>query len=417
MSFFKRLRRLFQDERGNVLLIGAATMPLVLAAAAFAIDTIQIAVWKRQIQRAADSAAIAGTYAVAAGADTHEAVHHDLDNNRFPIMSQSETITQGASHGYNRTVRVQITATPSLPFMKVFGVTGVTVQGDATAALVDDGTFCLVSLYNGTSAGIDLGGNADVVLGCGMKTNSKASAAVTISGSANLSATPIAAVGGIPSSSKYGTGTTLQPYSAPQSDPLGWVPDPTNYMTNCSSSTLNESNAAALVASNTVTVDGRKYLCVGALDINPNNTVALTDTVLIVNGGDANLQGNLTLTNGTLLMSGPGGAAGDIKTNAQADINITAPSAGPYQGVAMYRDRRATTITLQVNGGSSSKIQGALYFPTSDLWYNGNSSMNTQCLQIVGRIITFKGGMNIQNNCDPAGGSSAFRQTVVRLIV
>jgi Flp pilus assembly protein TadG len=416
MSFFKRLRRLFQNERGNVLVIGAATMPLLIGAAAFAIDTIQIAVWKRQIQRAADSAAIAGAYAVAAGTDTHDSVHHDLDNNRFPTMSEAETITEGPAYGYTKTVRVQITATPSLPFMKVFGVSGTAVRGDATAALVNDGTFCLVSLYDGTSAGIDLGGNADVQLGCGMKTNSVSSSAVTITGSASLKATPIAAVGGIPSSSKYASGTTLQPFSAPQADPLGWVGNPDPYMTNCSSQTLTPSNAAALAASNTVTVAGAKYLCVASLDINPNTTVSLSDTVLIVNGGNANLQGNLSLANGTLIMSGPNGSAGDIQTNAQADINITAPSSGPYKGVAMYRDRRASTITLKVNGGSNSTIQGALYFPTSDLWYNGNAGMNTQCVQIVGRIITFKGGMTIQNNCDPASGSSAFRQTVVRLV-
>lgn len=422
MSFFKRLRRLFKNERGNALVIGAATMPLLIGAAAFAIDTIQIAVWKRQIQRAADSAAIAGAYAYAANTDIHDSVHHDLDNNNFPITTAPETITAGPAYGYTKTVRVQITSAASLPFMKVFGVSTTTLRGDATAALTDDGTFCLVSLYNGTSAGIDLGGNADVQLGCGMKTNSISSAAVTISGSASLTASPIAAVGGIPASSKFGSGTTLQPYSAVQVDPLAWVPDPNaagnNHMTNCSTSTLSESNYAALAAT---AVNG--YLCVAAVDIKPNNTVTLSNVTVIVNGGDANLQGTLNLTNGALIMTAPdctSGAtscsAGDIKTNAQADINITAPSSGDYKGVAMYRDRRASTITLKVNGGSSSKIQGALYFPTSDLWYNGNSSMDTKCLQIVGRIVTFKGGMSIQNKCDPATGSEAFRQTVVRLV-
>jgi Flp pilus assembly protein TadG len=411
MSFFKRLRRLFKNERGNALVIGAATMPLLIGAAAFAIDTIQIAVWKRQIQRAADSAAIAGAYAYAANTDVHDSVHHDLDNNNFPETTSPETITVGPAYGYTKTVRVQITSSASLPFMKVFGVSATTLRGDATAALTDDGTFCLVSLYDGTSTGIDLGGNADVQLGCGMKTNSKSSSAVTITGSASLTATPIAAVGGIPASSKFGSGTTLQPYSAAQVDPLAWVPNPDSHMTNCSSQTLSGSNAAALAAA---AVGG--YICVAGIDIQPSDSVSLSNVTVIVNGGDANLKGDLTLNNGALIMSGPNGAAGDINTNSQANITITAPSSGDYKGVAMYRDRRASTITLKVNGGSSSTIQGALYFPTSDLWYNGNSSMNTKCLQIVGRIITFKGGMSIQNACDPASGSSAFRQTVVRLV-
>jgi Flp pilus assembly protein TadG len=409
MSFLKRLRRLLRNERGNVLLIGAATMPLIIGAAAFAIDTTQIAVWKRQLQRAADSAAIAGAYAVAAGTDTHDSVHHDLDNNRFPMMSQAEVITEGPAYGYQKTVRVQITASPNLPFMKVFGVPSATLRGDATAALVNDGTYCMVSLYDGNNAGIDIGGNADVVLGCGMKTNSKSSSAVTITGSANLKATPIAAVGGIPSSSKYLAGTTLQPFAAPQVDPLGWVPNPDT--TSCSTATLDASNYSTLIPS------GGGTVCVAAVNIQPSDHITLPNNVtLVVNGGDVNLQGDLTASSFTLVMTGPNGAAGDLKINAQANLVLSAPNSGPYTGVVMYRDRRAANINIKMNGGASSVINGALYFPSSDLEFNGNSSMNTQCLQMVGRILTFKGGINIQNHCDPAGGPHAFRQTVVRLV-
>ena len=58
-GFFKKLRR---NQRGNVLIITAAAMPLLVGAAGLATDTIQWVLWKRQLQRAADSAAIAGVY-------------------------------------------------------------------------------------------------------------------------------------------------------------------------------------------------------------------------------------------------------------------------------------------------------------------------------------------------------------------
>ena len=54
------LKDLFSSDRGNVLVVGAAMMPLLIGSAAIAVDTIQIGVWKRQLQRAADSSAIAG---------------------------------------------------------------------------------------------------------------------------------------------------------------------------------------------------------------------------------------------------------------------------------------------------------------------------------------------------------------------
>ena len=83
------LRKIWEDKKGNSLVIAAATLPLLLGSAGLATDTIQWALWKRQLQRAADSAAIAGTYAyIAAGAQSGVpgAVSHDLTlNNHTPM--------------------------------------------------------------------------------------------------------------------------------------------------------------------------------------------------------------------------------------------------------------------------------------------------------------------------------------------
>jgi uncharacterized membrane protein len=63
MQAFSWVRRLLQSERGNVIVLGATTLPMVIGAAAIGIDTIQLSLWKRQLQRAADSAAMAGAHA------------------------------------------------------------------------------------------------------------------------------------------------------------------------------------------------------------------------------------------------------------------------------------------------------------------------------------------------------------------
>src|SRR3982750_2883931 len=56
------IRKLFRNKRGNTLAIVGACLPLIVGAAGLANDTIQWTLWKRQLQRAADSAAIAGVY-------------------------------------------------------------------------------------------------------------------------------------------------------------------------------------------------------------------------------------------------------------------------------------------------------------------------------------------------------------------
>ena len=53
-------RSLITDERGNVLAMTAVGLPLLLGCAGLAVDTIQWVSAKRELQSAADAAAIAG---------------------------------------------------------------------------------------------------------------------------------------------------------------------------------------------------------------------------------------------------------------------------------------------------------------------------------------------------------------------
>ena len=81
----KAFKKLWKDDRGNVLIIGGAALPMLIGAAGLATDTIQWALWKRQLQRAADSAAIAGVYDRIQNngtGGTLAVVNHDLSLNQ-----------------------------------------------------------------------------------------------------------------------------------------------------------------------------------------------------------------------------------------------------------------------------------------------------------------------------------------------
>src|SRR4051812_14756469 len=58
----KFLKKLWHDRRGNALVIAAASLPLIIGSAGLSTDTIQWAMMKRQLQRAADSGALAGAF-------------------------------------------------------------------------------------------------------------------------------------------------------------------------------------------------------------------------------------------------------------------------------------------------------------------------------------------------------------------
>jgi Flp pilus assembly protein TadG len=406
MRTFNWLKRLRESERGNALAIGAATLPLLLGSAAFTVDTIHFSLMKRQLQRAADSSALAGAYALSQEADESVAVHNDLDENSFPTLSEAEDIFSGPSLGFEQTVRVRLTASRSMPFMSLFTNGPTTITAEATAALIEDGTFCVLSLYDGTETGIDVGGNAELNLGCGMASNSRGEQAVTATGSSSVSATPIMAAGGLDGEGNNFTGdTTLQPHSAQQTDPFADVSDPPAQTCTEGVDQQPEDPTLELTPG-----------CYTSLAI--KGTANLAPGTYYINGGDVDFgaQANITGSGVTFVMTGPDGAAGDLKWNGQATLNLSAPTSGEYRGLLFYRDRRASNIEIKINGGASATLRGAFYFPTSNIEFTGNAGMNVTCLQMVGQILRFRGTAVINNSCPASANIPGFQATYVRLV-
>ena len=409
-----RLKHLLRNERGNVLVVGAVSLPLLIGAAAFAVDSITLALNNRQLQRAADSAAIAGAHAVSQGESADAATANDLQQNQFPALSQAPTVTVGPSHGFQRTVRVQLTSQRILPFMSIFTSSATTIQTEATAALVDEGTFCVISLYDGDDTGIDINGNGDLRLGCGMKANSHSDQAITAGGSSNLAGTPIAAVGGLDGTTNHFVAPTrLQPYSTPEPDPLARVPDPpSNYCSQPPLGGLLNIDLSIGPADVQTLTPG----CYRSLDI--KGAATLLPGTYYINGGDVTIGAQATVIGlgVNIVLTGPNGQAGNLKITAGANLNMTSAGSGPYSGVLFYRDRRAPLAEQSVSGGASLVLTGALYFPTGDVDFVGHSGMNVHCLQLVAQKMRFRGNATIDNNCPPASGAAGFHETVVRLV-
>lgn len=411
LAWLNKLRR---DRRGNVLAITAASLPLIIGGAAMAIDSIQLSVWKRQLQRAADSAAIAGVYADAQDADEEGAVHRDLSENIFPTLSQAEEVEVGPRLGWNRTVWVRLTAQRTVPFMSFFTNRSTTISAEATAALVDDGEFCLLSLYDGTDTGVNANGNANVDLSCGIATNSESEEeSVTAGGSSSIRADPISAVGGIDGDENFVEPTTLMPHSTPVTDPFANRPLPAP--TGCSDDTFTVENGE------TRTLNAGE--CYAAWDVKNGGILLLAEGNHFVNGGNISLHGEIHGQGpATIVMTGDTNNSdgdlivGDFIQNGGGVLDIEASETGDYRGIALYRDPRANLLTVKINGGADTVIRGAIYMPGTDLWLGGNASFDAECLQVVARIITFRGGADIENRCEDGSASQALRRTIVRLV-
>jgi Flp pilus assembly protein TadG len=412
------LRELRRNQSGSAVVITAASMPLLIGAAGMAADTIQWTLWKRQLQRAADTGAVAGAYALGQGKTVSTAataaIGKDADiGMNTPTVENAPT--SGSYAGNAKAVRVIVTASHRLPFTGMF-IPTPTITAEATAAILTNGNHCVIALDKSTATGISMAGNATVNLGCGMAANSMGSSAIDASGSTSITATPVTAVGGI--TGTYSSSTVKQPYSLPQPDPFEALPTPASGdFTGCSNEVkVNPSDSATTLTPG----------CYKGLDL--NGTVTLSPGTYFIDGStnkdfSIGAQANVSGTGVTIILtssnavSNPGSIA-TMSINGGATINLTAPTSGTYTGVLFYQDRRATYETngVVINGNSGSKLQGAAYFPQQKIKFLGTAGMNTDCVQIVGFQVEFSGDSAINNNCPVGSNTQSFIGSVVRLV-
>ncbi|WP_242124399.1 pilus assembly protein TadG-related protein [Sphingobium sp. Sx8-8] len=420
--FGRMIARLGRDRTGNILVMAAASMPIFVGAAGLATDTVQWTLWKRQVQRQADSAALAGAYAVAQGFSASDSATSDINRLALVNLTQTPTIenapTTGAYAGNSKAVRVVLQTSQELPFSKMLGVQAPVIYGEATAAVVGSGDYCVVTLEKTSTVGITLQGNATVNLGCGMATNSRASNAVYAGGSSTVTASPVAAVGGLTSSSNYVSPTTLLPYSLPVQDPYASLPTPTaSNLTGCTNLNVQPNNTVTLPQ------PGANGSCLKNVDI--KGTLNLPAGVYYIDGGTFNV-GSQAVINGTgvtiiltsnTASSNPGSIA-TVNINGGATLNLSAPTdtSNPYHGVLFYQDRRAPDSgTNVINGNAGSVLQGSFYFPGQALSFSGTSGMTTKCVKMVSKRVTFIGNSSIVNQCDNTGVDK-FTATLVKLV-
>ena len=430
--------KLFRDRKGNVLAIAAACMPLVVGAAGLATDTIQWTLWKRQLQRAADSAAIAGVYEreSANGATTtvDSTVSHDLSLNLHtfyglktgnPNCSGKCTLVFPADSGVETDqVTVTIAIQQRLPFSSFFLHTPPTITATATAASIPaGGDACIEALDTTSTTGVTFSGNAAVEMpDCDIFSNTSGTNSAIGRGSAAVTANSVGGVGGIQQSNNF-TVNAYRPYSPALNDPYANVnPDPDDM--HCTASALTPSTNFGSLASGTN--------CFSSLSVGPNQTLNIPASYsgpIYINGGGVDFKGTFNCSSCTIVLTNSSGSStatiGQLTTNATANVNITAPTTGTYKGIAIMQDRRSTTCTGNcntINGNSASVITGAVYFPNQEVWYNGTGTTTATCTMFVAKRITFTGNSGTSNkfkslaDCSSEGLPSNASVRMVRLV-
>jgi hypothetical protein len=265
-------------------------------------------------------------------------------------------------------------------------------------------------LHPTASGAITFTGTTSADVGCGVTSNSDhPSDSILVTGTAELTANPVTANGGI---SISGGGQIISdfpliPYSHP-------VPDPFDSMAAAMpSQPVNCTIPGSTVGpSDTVTfdpMDGAGGGCTAGGSITIDGTIwvkgdaTFAPGTYYVNNGDfrMNSGGSVTATGGvTFILTGDTPAdVGEWKMNGTADLVIEAPAAGYYAGIAIMQSPLAEAGgDNKINGGSDQIIDGIIYFPNQNLTFNGGSDLVDSCVQIIASMIDFQGNSVLEND-------------------
>ncbi len=272
------------------------------------------------------------------------------------------------------------------------------------------GTACVLALSNTASRAINLNGTTDVALdGCVLAANSTASDSVDRSGSANLAAACIQTAGrtmGISDDARVALGCGKpREKSFRTKDPLASLVPPSGV--GCAN--LNIPGGKGLKQVNP------GVYCNNTLTVNGGSKVRFNAGTYVFKGTDISVLGGAEVTGTDVTIFLYSGA--NLNIAANAIYSMSAPTTGPYAGIAIYSEK-SNPVNIKLNGGSTQSVQGFVYNPSGTVDFSGNSATTSdQCIRIVANTMTMTGTSKLKANCTAElGGKDIKTVKQIRLV-
>jgi Flp pilus assembly protein TadG len=412
----------WKDERGQALLMTALSLGMIFGILGLTVDVG----WAYYRQQAAQTAAEAAALAAVKSAQTLSSTftcgtdlecpstatacpsapisstlspsynsvqigcyYAYLDGFSAGGSSGAQSVTMAAGTGTPTTVpnvstAYWVTARVSESISQLFsginsGNNSLTASARATAAIINQGITACAYLLSPTGTGLSMTGSGSFTSsGCSINVNSDGASAVSLTGSGSIKVGYLNVVGpascagaqtcGISQTGSGGFGTTkITTGITSFSDPLAALPEPT----------LGTCKAAVnSTGSSPVSLTAGTYC--GGISVTGSGNVTLASGTYIIDGGGLTLTGSGNVTGTDVMIYNTFDsthAFAPVDITGSGNINLTAPTSGPYQGVLFFEDRNAPSgETDKVTGSGNLNVVGDLYFKNSTLDVTGSGS-------------------------------------------
>ena len=423
MKFAKKLK----DESGQAMILTLLCMTCLLGFVGFAADIGTLLRAKRNLQIAADSAAVAGAAELNYG-DMTAAADAAAAQNGVTIVTNGGTVTvntppmygayAGQTGGY---VEAIVSQNQPTFFMNIFNIASQTITARAVAWNGASSNDCVYVCNPSASDAMSLQGSFDLSAPkCGVVVDSNNVDALQFTGGAgSLTAGSVGVVGGDGGQTGDSTPAPVTGI-APVSCPYGGMvfPDPTTM----TCTTPSGGNLTGPISAGCYSAPPLSNGGLGTLNISNAQLGAGT----YVFEGNVSLSGSVTSDAGGTTLDIYNGALSE--GTAATNLNLVAPApcaagtlppcGGSYGGIAIMQPPANTnTITFEF-GNSTGTIDGIIYAPTAQLFLHdsgGDTSGGIQLITdlIVGTLNDQTATLSITNYSTTVGNSPLTKVALV----
>ena len=428
-KFSRKLRR---SKSGNAAILVALGMPALMGGAGLAVDTAQWYLWQRELQFAADQAALAGAWARGNG-DTGT-IYITRANQEFSD-NLSIIANNGATHaasladwgtGTQNSVIVRAEVVADLPFASfVMGrSTTIRVNAQATFERTDEYTACLMALHPTAGSAMWFNGGPSVDAACGVASLSTSDTSIRTNGSSGAqNINTVASAGGIDDGmGAFANASTIENFDGLNDPYSGLTPpdNPTPRTLSCGSSGLTytgddfDNGDQPLSIPKIYTKFPRKTckaLPGTYTDLEIGGNANLTSGIYVIDGGRLKLNGGNQLTGTGVMFVLKNGAQLDI--NGGADVFLSPMSALQLVALGIPADDAARMENMLIfedpnsPGNSGSKLTGAtnfdingvIYMPKSELKLAGNIQATANCMMVMSSKVQVAGTADLTTLC------------------
>jgi len=344
-----------RGESGQVVVVVALAMLGLVGFTALAVDVGYLRRQRNLMQTAADSAAIAGAWALSQNEDWQAAGQNDASLNGFTngVNGVSVTLSQPTSGQYAGAQYVQalVSMNQRTFFMRAFGMDSVPLTASAIA-YAGNSRNCVYALDPSAQAALSLASGASLTSSCGVIVNSTSNQALQVTSGGDVTAPWV----GLGSSSPQG------PLPANTHYPIAQVSDPLAYLVppSFSNANSNPSTSGCLQPGFTVSSSQQKVVA----------PCTYTSQIMVVSGASLTFQsGNYTLEGG-------------LTAAANASVTLSPGNYTIENGISLSSSSRANlgqgnyyiTGGFAVSSGATATLGSGSYFIQGPL-SNGNCDL------------------------------------------